>query len=624
MANPRPKHHGRPGGLAAAKRSRPWKTNPRVIAVVHNTFRWRDVFFLQPVVPSLSFAERNCDRRYKTTRRHKRSAALCSASIATFLTAIIALGLSSCAQLPVSDNPAPTSVSAASELPLRVAVLPFVNRTTNPEAADIVRKMFYNFFSSLNYLDMEPSMIDAKLAQHGLTDRLGTGQSVSPLKLGRLLEVDAVVFGEVTSLGKLFALVYTDNEAGLKARMVSCTSEKAVWEMEHTIHQREGEVPLSITGLAASIIKTAISHQQATHVQAAAELCMQMIATVPNPPAVSEPPPKIQVLVHNAGGLLMQPGDRLKVVIVGDRGLHASWSLAPLIRDEPLEEIRPGVYIGAYDVKKEDCLYQGRIIGSLQSAGGVRSQWVDTFGQINIGAPTVLPAAVTKDTVLTSAGGPYLVREALVVMPSASLIIEPGTVIWFERLGIVVRGELRVLGTAESPVQLGSIAMSAWKGIFFDHSKGENVLQHCTVSGAQYGLRSISSDVSVSRSHFRDNVWGIVAENGRLSLNRTRVRTSVKNGIAARKADVNVSESIISENGTGGVLLENSSARISENNIANNANWQLKVVDTAGAVKADGNWWGRKQPTDADIVGSVRLGTVLDQPLDFSSNPTTP
>jgi len=536
---------------------------------------------------------------------------------------LLSLMPSSCAHMPLTEKPAPT-VKTENQLPLRVAILPFVNRTPNPDAGDVVRKMFYNFFGSLNYLDLEPSLIDAKLRRQELFEQIRSGDPQSLLKLGQLLGVDAVVLGEVTSLGKLYALVYSDNQAGLKARMVTCASGEVVWEMEHTVHQREGDVPLSLTGLAATIIKTAMSHQQATHVQAAAELCMQMVATIPNPPAVSEPPPKIQVLVHNGAGKLLRPDDLLKIVMVGDRGLKASWSLAPLISSEPLDEIEPGVYAGAYRIGHSDCLPHGRIVGQLQSESGSHSQWIDTLGQVKVGAPTVLPAAVSRDTVLKADGGPYLVKRALVVMPQAKLTLEPGTVIWFEQLGIIVRGELQVLGTAEKPVELGRVGDKPWKGVFFDHSRGANILQHCNVSGAQYGLRAIASELSIKYCQFRDNQWAMVVESGSAEVRRSLFRTSAKTGVAARDANLMLSESIITENGSGGVLLEKTRATITSNNIANNGRWQLKNINGKGLVSADQNWWGSKHPTEIEILGSVTVGRTLGKPLDFSAEPQSP
>ena len=284
-------------------------------------------------------------------------------------------------------------------------------------------------------------------------------------------------------------------------------------------------------------------------------------------------------------------------------------------------QIEPGVYVGAYRVKKTDMLPHGRIVGHLTSKTGVDSQWIDTLGQVKMGSPTILPAVVSKDTVLTSARSPYLVRKALVILPKAKLTVAPGSVIWFEELGIIVKGELQVLGNKDAPVALGGLGSTPWKGIFFDHSRGKNILQHCSVSGAQYGLRAIDSELMMDHSRFWDNEWGIVVEKGRAEVNRCLFRTSSKSGIAAKKARLVMTESIVTENKAGGVLLENTQATITSNNIANNGNWQLKVLDNKGNVRADNNWWGRKQPSDIEIIGSVQIGTPLEGPIDFSVEP---
>jgi hypothetical protein len=212
----------------------------------------------------------------------------------------------------------------------------------------------------------------------------------------------------------------------------------------------------------------------------------------------------------------------------------------------------------------------------------------------------------------------------LVVMPQAKLTLEPGTVIWFEQLGIIVRGELQVLGTAEKPVELGRLGDKPWKGVFFDHSRGANILQHCNVSGAQYGLRAIASELAIKYCQFRDNQWAMVVESGSAEVRRSLFRTSAKTGVAARDANLKLSESIITENGSGGVLLEKTRATITSNNIANNGRWQLKNINGKGLVSADQNWWGSKHPTEIEILGSVTVGRTLGKPLDFSAEPQSP
>ena len=352
-----------------------------------------------------------------------------------------------------------------SRLPYKVAILPFSNQTANPEAAVMVRKMFYNFFSSLNYLDLEPSFVDDNLAKKDLYSKIASGEIISARKLGYTLGVDAVIFGEVLSLGKVYAVLYSDTEASLRARMISCQTQKAIWELEHTAHLRAGEVPLSITGLAAALVKTAISHHKANVMHAASKLCLEMIATIPDRPALAGSPPRIEVMVHNGAGKLLLPESLLRVVMVGDEGLEASWSIPPLIENLSMKEAEPGVYFGSYRVKPQDRLPYGRLVGYLRSTIELQSQWVDILGPVTIGEPTVLPSVVSQSLVLSSAHSPYLVEEALLVMPGARLTVRPGTVIWFHRRGIVVRGELNISGTADNPVRMAGVGESGWKGI---------------------------------------------------------------------------------------------------------------------------------------------------------------
>ena len=533
------------------------------------------------------------------------------------LSLLIGFGSASCALRILQSAPNPT-VLEEEKLPYKVAILPFENKTSNPEAGTIVRKMFYNFFSSLNYQDLEPYVIDEDLKANHLYADVTGGNNVSPQKLGQLLGVDAVIYGEVISLGKTYALVYADNRAGLKARMVRCSNAQPIWELEHTIHIEEGDVPLSPISLAATIFKTALSHGQATHMKAASELCMQMIATIPNPPGVSEPPPRIQALVHNGAGKLLQPGDTIKVAMIGDKNLIASWSIPPLVENLPMKEKQPGVYIGAYRIKARERLAHGRVVGILRSKNGVGSQWIDTLGPVKIGQPTVLPAVISNDCVLSIDKSPYLVTGALVVKPGVKLTMNAGTVIWFRSLGLIVKGQLEILGTRDDPVRLSSLGASTWKGIFLDRSSDDNIINYCTISKAEFGFRASQSKVSIQNSQFQDNVWGIVLEESRGEISDSLIRTSAKSGIAARKARLAIKDSVITENSSGGILLEGSKAQIEQNNILNNGGWEIKVLDNTGRVQAAKNWWGDEDPSKKEIIGPVAFQPALKSPIEFS------
>ena len=400
--------------------------------------------------------------------------------------------------------------------------------------------------------------------------------------------------------------------------MIRCDSGQVLWKLKHTVHLEDGELPITPFGLATAVFKTALNHHQATHTKAAAELCMQMVATIPNPPAVSVPPPKIQALVHSGAGKLLRPGDYLKVVMIGEENQIASWSIPPLIESLPLKEKRPGVYIGAYRIKDHDRLPHGRLVGYLRAKSGVGSQWMDTLGPVKIGKPTLLPAVISTDYVLNIEKSPYLVNDALVVKSDAKLTINAGTVIWFNSLGMIVKGELQILGTRDDPVRLSSLNMTSWKGIILDHSHTENKISYCTISNAEFGFRASHSNISIQNSRFQDNVWGIVMEECKAELLSSLIRTSIKSGVAVRKTQLLIKDSVITENSAGGILLENSQVQITQNNILNNGGWEIKVLDGNSRVQAAKNWWGNENATDKKIIGPVAIQPALREPIEFN------
>ena len=89
-------------------------------------------------------------------------------------------------------------------VPKSVAVMPFVDLSKSKEGFDTIRRGFYNHFSSLPFKDMELYRVDNSLRKAGLTDPEAISK-MPPQELGKILGVDAVVFGEISNFDKLFA-----------------------------------------------------------------------------------------------------------------------------------------------------------------------------------------------------------------------------------------------------------------------------------------------------------------------------------------------------------------------------------------------------------------------------------
>jgi hypothetical protein len=506
---------------------------------------------------------------------------------------VCALFWAGCAVLQSTKAPKPI-LEKEKDLPDKVAVLPFENKTPDPAAGDVVRRLFYNFFSSLNYRDEEPSLVDETLKREGLYDLLAAGKPVPLDRVGEVLGVDAVVLGEVTEFGKTYGLIFAGTNAGLKARMVRCRDGKPIWDLTHRVRVDSGDIPLSITGLAIALVRSMISYQQARKVNAASRLCMEMVETIPNPKRLTEAlPPKIEVLVHNGAERLLRPGQYLKVVLIGDPGHAAQWQISPLTGRMPLDEKEPGVYVGAYRVKPGDRLPCGRIYGYLGTEQEAESRWTDILGTVTLGEPTPLPRLISKNTTLSAGKSPYLVSDALFVKEGVTLKVEPGTLLWFKELGMVIRGHIDAQGTPGAPVRFTGPGSESWKGIFIDHSQGGNRFVYCEVSNAEYGLRMTSSEIVLDHSAFQQNGWGIIADGGQAKLTHCLVRTSEKSGVSARNCHLDIEHSIISENQGGGILLQGTQTRIENNSLFNNGEWDLKVMPGKIQVNAPNNWWGK-------------------------------
>jgi hypothetical protein len=101
-------------------------------------------------------------------------------------------------------------------------------------------------------------------------------------------------------------------------------------------------------------------------------------------------------------------------------------------------------------------------------------------------------------------------------------------------------------------------------------------------------------------------------------VTRSLVRASGRTGIAARRAEVVVTDSIVTENGGGGILVESSRARVVASHLLNNGGWGIRAAGEATEVDAVGNWWGTDAPDPAELTpGGVRIDPALSAPIPF-------
>ena len=115
------------------------------------------------------------------------------------------------------------------------------------------------------------------------------------------------------------------------------------------------------------------------------------------------------------------------------------------------------------------------------------------------------------DTVL--APGHYVIYDSLTVAQGATLSLQPGTTLYFhDKAFLKVDGSLKAEGTASSPIVFRGDRTDKmfsylpydhipgqWDGVLFTSTSNDNLLVHCDIHSANYGIRVEQGDTVQNR-----------------------------------------------------------------------------------------------------------------------------
>jgi len=269
-------------------------------------------------------------------------------------------------------------------VPKSVAVLPFVNLSEKKEAVDVMRRGFYNHFSSLPFQDMELYRIDDLLARAGLSDPDAISKK-TPQELGKILGVDAVVYGSISNYDKFFAVMYSQVSVGAEVKMYDTKTGNFLWSGKHTVRKHEGGISTNPVGIVATVVVTALNVRDVQLLRANDDLFREMVKTIPTPSmAEAMRPPVITLLTQDTKGVAKKAGDEIKVVIQGTPKMRAYFDLGNFKTRIDMQEVEPGGYYGVYKVLPGDNVEKAIVTGYLKDDAGNIGQWVDAISHVTI------------------------------------------------------------------------------------------------------------------------------------------------------------------------------------------------------------------------------------------------
>jgi hypothetical protein len=134
-------------------------------------------------------------------------------------------------------------------------------------------------------------------------------------------------------------------------------------------------------------------------------------------------------------------------------------------------------------------------------------------------APVLAPLAGELPSIVTAAGGPYLVTADIVVPPGKSVTFEAGVAILFRNFtGLQVHGTLIAQGTKEKPIAFTSEhdkkhgsttsqepAPYDWNGITITENAVGTRFEYCRIGYSLYGINALTEYFTLKDCLFRKN-----------------------------------------------------------------------------------------------------------------------
>jgi hypothetical protein len=166
----------------------------------------------------------------------------------------------------------------------RVAILPFENATGNEELGSIVRKNFYEHFSSKNFHDLEICEVDHRLQEVEVALHM-PWQEIPTKELGAFLNADYLIFGEVQEITETFWVFYSQGALAVDARMLETESGRVAWKKKVIHRSHCGDVPLGPFDIVKIFIRAKMNINDAGTLDLVDKTCLELVHNIPDPPA---------------------------------------------------------------------------------------------------------------------------------------------------------------------------------------------------------------------------------------------------------------------------------------------------------------------------------------------------
>tara|TARA_R110002153_G_scaffold121105_7_gene266490 strand:+ start:4160 stop:6067 length:1908 start_codon:yes stop_codon:yes gene_type:complete len=280
-------------------------------------------------------------------------------------------------------------------LPKSIAILPFNNLTAEAAAPAILRSTLFGHLASSNYRFPHIKDIDNRLA---ILDPKQKLQSNEAGFLTNLLDVDGLLFVDITSYDKLYVGVYAQITFSVSVTLVDVKGE-ILWKDDFEEISREGGVSLNALSMLYNIAVTAMHISDENLLAVADKLGRKIAVEFPQPEQYQQQVLSfIDTVLHDGINKVLKYGDALQVGIKGEANKLASVNIEGINQAFPLVEKEPGIYMASIAVDRRWNGQNLMLTGNLRDSSGAVSKYISSVGLISFDniAPTPAKLLHTK------------------------------------------------------------------------------------------------------------------------------------------------------------------------------------------------------------------------------------
>lgn len=262
-----------------------------------------------------------------------------------------------CTTVSTADDPHLLE-SFQQRTPQSIAVAPFLNETDVDNAGEFMREAVYGELAPLGYEDVDLEKVDALISKIAVENDIRPENVIETMPEA-LLEpdlADAVIFGSVTRISRLYLLFYAQHRVDVDLIMRDAETGDPLYMNSYIIQNRLVQFPTGIPSLIGSLF-TSLWYMRPKELRETLEVAAEQISTrFPRPYQLAG---SGSTFIHRAEvGLppreTLLLGDRIAVRVEGTPERSGSFSIGKIVDDAPLIEVSPGQYSGGYVVQPGD------------------------------------------------------------------------------------------------------------------------------------------------------------------------------------------------------------------------------------------------------------------------------